>query len=254
MDHLDRIAEEFTRQAKTFERWAEETDDASRLRAALGAAGQGRLLDIACGPGVVTAAIAPGAACVIGLDATEAMLERARARCAKAGLANVAFGRGDAENLPFANASFDGVVTRAAVHHFADPQRTFDEMFRVLRGGGRAVILDVVSSEDADESSLHNAIEQLRDPSHVRMLAASELAGGLVRAGFSDIAQSSWDMDRELEEWLAIVNDPARAAPLRIVIRALAEAGRTAGIGLSVRDGRVVFFHRWRLVAATKPA
>ena len=254
MDHLDRIAEEFTRQAKTFERWAEETDDASRLRAALGAAGQGRLLDIACGPGVVTAAVAPGAACVIGLDATEAMLERARARCAKAGLANVAFARGDAENLPFGNASFDGVVTRAAVHHFADPQRTFDQMFRVLRGGGRTVILDVVSSEDANESSLHNALEQLRDPSQVRMLAPSELAAGLVRAGFRDIAHSTWDMERELEEWLAIVNDPARAAPLRIVIRALAEVGRTAGIGLSVRDGRVVFFHRWRLVAATKPA
>ena len=47
MDHLDRIAEEFTRQAKTFERWAEDADDASRLRAALGAAGQGRLVDIA---------------------------------------------------------------------------------------------------------------------------------------------------------------------------------------------------------------
>ena len=116
------------------------------------------------------------------------------------------------------------------------------------------MILDVVSSEDADESSLHNAIEQLRDPSHVRMLAPSELAAGLARAGFRDIAHSTWDMERELEEWLAIVNDPARAAPLRIVIRALAEVGRTAGIGLSVRDGRVVFFHRWRLVTATRPA
>jgi ubiquinone/menaquinone biosynthesis C-methylase UbiE len=256
MEHLDRIAEEFSRQAKTFERWAEMTDDqvAARFRSALGPAGEGRLLDMACGPGVVTAAIAARAASVVGLDATEAMLERARARCAKASLSNVELKRGDAENLPFADASFDGVVTRAAVHHFANPQRAFEEMFRVLRGGGRAVVLDVVSSEDVNESSLHNAIEQLRDPSHVRMLPASELDAGLTRAGFCDIAHATWDMSRELEEWLDIVNDSARAEPLRIVVRALAEAGRGAGIGLSVRDGRVVFFHRWRLVAVTKSA
>lgn len=254
MEHLDRIAEEFSRQAQNFERWAEKADDSARLRAALGHSGEGRLLDIACGPGVIAAALAAGATAVIGLDAAEAMLERARARCAKASLSNVEFKRGDAENLPFWDASFDGVVTRAAVHHFADPQRAFNEMFRVLRGGGRAVVLDVVSSEDADESRLHNAIEQLRDPSHVRMLPASELDAGLARAGFGDIVHRTWDMNRELEEWLDIVNDAARAAPLRTVVRALAEAGRSAGIGLSVRDGRVVFFHRWRLVTATKPA
>jgi SAM-dependent methyltransferase len=146
------------------------------------------------------------------------------------------------------------VVTRAAVHHFADPQRAFNEMFRVLRPGGLAVVVDVVSSEDVGESTLHNAIEQLRDPSHVRMLPSSELEGGLTQAGFRDIAPGTWDASRELEEWLAIVNDPARAAPLRIVVRALAEAGRSAGIGLSVEGDRVVFFHRWRLVKATRPA
>lgn len=256
MDHLERIADEFSRQAESFERWAELTDDqvATRFRDALGRARDRRLLDIACGPGVVTAAIAAGAASVTGLDATDAMLERARARCAKAALRNVEFKRGDAENLPFADAAFDGVVTRAAVHHFANPQRAFNEMFRILRGGGSAVVVDVVSSEDAGESSLHNAIEQLRDPSHVRMLPASELEAGLARAGFADIAHAGWDANRELEEWMKIVNEPTRAAPLRIVVRALAEAGRSAGIGLSVRDGRIVFIHRWRLIKATKPA
>ena len=93
MDHLERITDEFARQAQTFERWAELTDDqvATRFRGALGTAAGARLLDIACGPGVVTAAIAAGAACVIGLDATDAMLERAKARCANAGLGNVTF-------------------------------------------------------------------------------------------------------------------------------------------------------------------
>ena len=254
MDHLRRVADEFGRQAQTFDPWAEKADDqvAARFRAALGDARLGNILDVACGPGVVTAAIAPGAASVTAFDATEPMLEKARARCAKAGLVNVDFRRGDAENLPFENAQFDGVITRLAVHHFADPQRALNEMFRVLGDGGTAVVVDVVSSEDADESSLQNAIERLRDPSHVRMLPASELDACMVRSGFQVVEYTTWDKKREFEEWMGIVNDPARTEPLRTVVRTLAEAGRTAGMGLSVQHGQILFFHRWRLLRAIK--
>ena len=59
-------------------------------------------------------------------------------------------------------------------------------------------------------------------------------------------------MNRELEEWLAIVNDPVRVDPIRIVVRVLAQSGRTAGVGLTVKNGRVVFVHRWRLIKATE--
>jgi ubiquinone/menaquinone biosynthesis C-methylase UbiE len=255
MDHLKRITDEFTRQAQTFEVWAEKIDvDGRRFAAALGEGARGRLIDVACGPGVITAALAPNAAGVVAFDATAEMLEKTRARCAKAGLSNVEFKTGDAENLPFADGAFDGAVTRAALHHFANPQRAISEIFRVLRPGGVAVFADVISSENADESRLHNAIERLRDPSHVRMLPASELDGNARQAGFRDLEAVTWDMDRELEEWLDIVRDPDRVEPIRTVIRALAEAGRSAGIALSISDGRVVFFHRWRFLKAVRPA
>ena len=255
MDHLQRVTDEFARQAQTFDAWAAQVDAdvGARFGAALGEAARGRLIDVACGPGVVTAALAPAAASIVAFDATEQMLEKARARCARAGVKNVAFQSGDAENLPFADAQFDGAVTRAAVHHFADPQRALDEIFRVLRPGGVAVVLDVISSEDADESRLHNAIERLRDPSHVRMLPASVLDAAARRAGFDDLQATSWDMNRELEEWLAIVSDPARVEPIRTVVWALAEAGCGAGVDLSIENGRVVFVHRWRLIKARKP-
>jgi len=255
MEHLKRVTDEFTRQAQTFAVWAEKVDAdvGARFGSALGKAARGRLIDVACGPGVVTAALAPNAASIVAFDATEQMLKTAKARCAKAGLSNVEFQSGDAESLPFADAQFDGAVTRAAVHHFADPQRAINEMFRVLRPGGTVVIADVISSEDADESRLHNAIERLRDPSHVRMLQASELDSDASRAGFRDLQAASLDMNRELEEWLDIVSDPARVEPVRTVVRALAQSGRTAGIGLSVKDGRVVFIHRWRFLKAAKP-
>lgn len=256
MDHLKRITDEFTRQAQTFEVWAEnvDADVGARFGAALGDAARGRLIDVACGPGVVSAALAPGATAVVAFDATEQMLEKARARCAKSGLRNVEFKSGDAEHLPFADAQFDGAVTRAALHHFANPQRAINEMFRVLRPGGVAVFADVISSEDAEESRLHNAIERLRDPSHVRMLPASELDSCAREAGFGALQAATWDMNRELEEWLAIVSDPDRVEPIRTVIRALAESGRDAGVGLSVKNGRVVFFHRWRFLKAVKPS
>lgn len=256
MDHLKRVTEEFARQAHTFDRWAETSDDqvVARFQTALGEAGRGHLLDVACGPGVVTAAIATIAASVAALDATDEMLEKARARCARANLTNVLFKRGDAEHLPFDEAQFDGVVTRSAVHHFANPQRALTEMFRVLRPGGTAVILDVVSSEDLEESDLQNAIERLRDPSHVRMLRATELDACIASAGFCELVPATWDKEREFEEWMGIVNDPDRAQPLYTVVRALAQSGRTAGIGLSIHGDRITFFHRRRLVKAMKPA
>jgi hypothetical protein len=100
---------------------------------------------------------------------------------------------------------------------------------------------------------VQNAIERLRDPSHVRMLPASELDRCVARSGFRDVEHATWDKSREFEEWMGIVNDPDRAEPIRTVVRALADAGRAAGMGLSVKNGQIVFFHRWRLLKATKP-
>jgi len=81
MEHLQRVADEFGRQAATFDAWAEKTDSnvSARFQAALNNASSGALLDVACGPGAVTAALAPRAASVVAFDATEQMLEKAKA-------------------------------------------------------------------------------------------------------------------------------------------------------------------------------
>src|SRR5262249_20049891 len=151
------------------------------------------VLDVACGPGIVTAALGRRARKVVALDLTPEMLKKAEQRCARAGLTNVEFRQGSAADLPFADDVFDGVVTRLAIHHFSEPDLVFKETFRVLRPGGRLVVADVVSSEDPDEAALQNAIEVLRDPSHVRMLSRSELVSAVRAAGFGIEAQTSWD-------------------------------------------------------------
>ena len=253
MDQLKRVQDEFTRQAETFDAYAPRADVRveERFREALGEKA-GAVLDLACGPGVVTAAVARIATSVVAFDATPAMLEKARKRCAEAGLGNVAFRQGDAAALPFGKGEFDSVVTRLAIHHFEAPSRVLGEIFRVMRPSGRLVIADVVASEDVADAALQNAIENLRDPSHVRMLPLSELSSLVNAAGFDVVARSTWDQNREFDEWMAIANDSQRAHSLRTVAWALAASGRTAGMGLCLVDDRLVFFHRWAFLVAVR--
>lgn len=254
MDNAELVKAEFARQADRFAAASAVTDAAltQRFVAAVGSE-PGLVLDVACGPGIVTAALAPHAREVVALDLTPEMLERARWRCEQAGLANVAFREGSAADLPFEDGSFDAVVTRLSIHHFSAPARAIGEMARVVRGGGLLVLADVVSSEDAQESALHNALEVLRDPSHVRMLPAAELVALVTSAEFTIATRSEWDQTREFGEWAAIAGDPARTGPLRPIMRALATSGSTAGIGLLLAGDRLTFTHHWLMVVARKP-
>ncbi len=256
LDHENRVREEFTRQAETFSVSAATTDAAltQRFLSALGEAVQKSVLDLACGPGILSAAIAKGAREVVAFDLTPQMLKKAAQRCLEAGVDNVTFREGNATELPFADAAFDAVVTRLSVHHFDRPGRVFEEIFRILRPGGSFVIADVISSEVPAEAELQNAIEILRDPSHVRMLPGSELTSLVSGAGFAIESLTTWDKPREFGEWMGIVNDASRVPPLRAVVRALASAGASAGMGLSVEGNEIRFFHRWNLIAARKPS
>ena len=69
----------------------------------------------------------------------------------------------------------------------------------------------------------------------------------------STFAFEDADKPREFEEWMGIVNDASRVPPLRTVVRALASAGASAGMGLSLDGEKIKFFHRWNLIAARKP-
>lgn len=90
------------------------------------------LLDVACGPGLVSAAAAARGARVTGLDFAPNMVAEASRRHPA-----LTFREGDAEALPFADASFDAVVIGFGLHHFPLPGRALAEARRVLRPGGR---------------------------------------------------------------------------------------------------------------------
>ena len=112
------------------------------------------------------------------------------------------------------------------------------------------MLADVVSSENTEEAALHNALEILRDASHVRMLSVSEIQRLINAVSLRATATSTWEMPRDFEEWIRITNAPERASPLFTIMRGLAKAGIHAGIDLGFNGRTVVFKHRWLLITA----
>lgn len=252
--HDSLVQQEFTRQADAMST-AALFNDATILERICEAAGMkagSRALDVACGPGIVVEALARRGGEVYGCDITTAMLAKAEARASGAGLKNVTFVPGRAEALPFENEYFDIVVSRSAVHHFATPRSAVQEMARVVRKGGRVITVDVMSAEMPEDGALHNALEILRDPSHVRMLPRTELHRILGEAGLKVESCVTWVNHREFGEWMKIVSAPERIAPLKVVMAALARAGVHAGVNLRMDGERVLFEHTAGMTVARK--
>jgi len=102
-----------------------------------------RVLEVAPGPGYLAIEVAKlGRFQVTGLDISRTMVEIAREHGTAAGVA-VDFQQGDATAMPFADGSFDLVVCQAAFKNFRQPVSALDEMRRVLRPGGLAVVQDM---------------------------------------------------------------------------------------------------------------
>ena len=99
-----------------------------------------RLLEIGCGTGTDLLQFARGGAEVIGLDLTPRSIEIARRRFAVYGQSGT-FAIGDAENLAFPDESFDAVYSFGVLHHTPDTERAIREVHRVLRRGGRAIVM-----------------------------------------------------------------------------------------------------------------
>jgi arsenite methyltransferase len=167
------------------------------VRAALGVKPGQDVLDIGSGPGFLACEMAeeagPGGS-VRGIDPSEAMLSVARRRPSATGSAPVEFGPGQATELPFANGEFD-VVTSTQVYEYVDDMPTaLAEAYRVLRPGGRLLVLDtdwesiVWRSSDTDRMCQVLAAwdEHLADPHLPR-----RLTGLLAGTGFTITHQSA---------------------------------------------------------------
>ncbi len=168
-------------------------------------------LDVATGTGNTAFALAPHVARVVGLDLTPEMLDQARRLAAERGVANVEWVVGDAQQLPFPDASFDLYTVRAAPHHFPDLDVALREAFRVLKPQGRAVFVDC-SPPPAAREVLHQ-VEMLRDPSHVRSYTLQEWKRRLKAAGFRLDLVRRRELDWDFEAWNLRIGVPVKRLP-----------------------------------------
>jgi SAM-dependent methyltransferase len=144
-----------------------------------------RVLDVACGPGNFTRdfGLAASEGLVVGLDASETMLEVA-VRDTRSD--NIAYVRGDACELPFRDGCFDAVCCFAALYLIDDPGRALEEIVRVLAPGGRLALMSTCIRNPLPTPLTNTMVQGL---SGVRMFGRDELTPALAEQGVAEIEQ-----------------------------------------------------------------
>jgi SAM-dependent methyltransferase len=253
--HRDLILDQFTRQATLFSTAPAITDEEALgmiIRAARPTPAD-RLLDVACGPGLVVCAFAPHVREATGIDMTPAMLERARQLAADKGVTKVAWRRGDVYSLPYDDGSFTIVTTRFSCHHFLDPAAVLREMVRVCTPGGRIVVVDDYASEDPAKAAAFNQLEKLRDPSHSRALSLTELKGLFGTVGLPDPDATFYELRGDVPGLLArSFPNPGDDLKITEMFRASAADDH---LGVPVRlDGNDIYYaYPVAILAASRP-
>jgi SAM-dependent methyltransferase len=121
----------------------------------------------------------------------------------------VEFRQADVEALPFAASSFDVIVSRYSAHHWPHPQTALAEFRRLLRPGGCLLISDIVSYDDFSADTHLQAIELLRDRSHVRDHTVAAWLGLCREAGFAASAPFTWSLRLDFAAWVQRIRTPA---------------------------------------------
>ena len=253
-EHDRRILDQFTRQAVPFATATEikNPDVLARIITFAGTGPEDIVLDVACGPGLLACAFARVARHVTGIDLTPRMLEQARTLQRTHRLENVTWHEGDVRTLPFQDASFSIVTTRFTFHHFEDPLMVLKEMRRVCRPGGTILVADTAPGAAAADA--FNAMERLRDPSHVRALPPEELVALFPAAGLPAPVVSFDLLPYELDSFLARSFPPEGNAER--IRRLFAESLETNSLGVRPvkQDGVVRFDWPFLMVAARRVA
>lgn len=142
----------------------------------------GRYLDLGCSAGLYARCLATrlqGEGDVVGIDISPSMLKEAARRAKRSGT-NPSFARADAENLPFANASFGGAVCGGSLNEFGDPACALRECRRVLAPGGRVAIMGILKAK----TSRGRRLQRFLSTGGVRFFAPAEVSSLLDHAGF----------------------------------------------------------------------
>ena len=251
--HTESIIDQFTKQADPFAKKQGHSDErAFKLMYDLTKTDNNdTVLDVACGPGLVSCAFAKVAKHVTGIDITPAMIERAKLLQKEKLLNNLTWNLGNALPLDFPDESFSLVITRYSFHHFLEPSKVLSEMIRVCKSGGRVAIIDVTPL--AEKALAYDYIEKLRDPSHVRAIPFEELLDMIKKSGMTNIATVFYRLETELEEQInASFPNPVDGDKIRKLIENDIEAD-TMDLKIYKKDDKTYFSYPTSIIVAYKP-
>lgn len=210
------------------------------------------VLEAAAGTCVCSRAMAPFVKSAVCLDMTPAMLSVGKTEAEKSGIENMTFVLGDVSELPFLDNSFDIVFSRLAFHHFPDINQPFAEMKRVLKPGGKLVMIDM----EAAEESLRNTedeIEKMRDNSHIRNLSRSEMLSLYEKNGIVVKLCEAVKLKTKLENWLELTSTPPEMRDkIRKLMKADIAGGEKTGFYPYVENGEIIYDQRWTMVIGIK--
>ncbi|MBI5930319.1 MAG: methyltransferase domain-containing protein [Chloroflexi bacterium] len=190
-----------------------------------------RVLDIATGGGHTAGLFAPHTQQVIATDLTGPMLMAARTHLQNSLGENggkVDYARTDAEHLPFLNDTFDLVTCRLAAHHFPNVAGFMAECARVVRPGGLVAIVDMLSPSDEKVAKYINALDVLRDPSHVWAYSLNEWKRFFQGAGLKLEHAEVGDNPQNLADWARRMGcDGPTTMRLRVMLTQAPDAVQT---------------------------
>lgn len=186
--------------------------DLQRLREWLNGDAHARLLDIGCGAGHASFAAADKVAQVTAYDLSEKMLAVVRQAASERGLTNLTTAHGPAEALPFADASFDVAISRYSAHHWHDVGLALREIKRVLKPGGKFILMDMVSPGQPVLDVWLQTVEILRDPSHVRDYSQGEWLSMINQSGLFVDRLVVDRLDLEFRSWIERMQTPQTLA------------------------------------------
>ena len=159
-------------------------------------------LDVACGPGELVLGLAPRVSFARGIDMTHEMVLQAREFQHERKIQNAGFDRGDAEQLPYPDHTFDLVTCQCSFHHMPKPELVLKEMVRVMKPDGRLMIIDTLAPESDLKFELHNRIDCARDPSHTENLRLTTFLTMFETIGLEITRQSLKRRERSFNQWM----------------------------------------------------
>ncbi|MBI4938421.1 MAG: methyltransferase domain-containing protein [Nitrosomonadales bacterium] len=218
--------------------YADEAIAASRLKP--GAA----ILDVACGPGTLSLKVAHEAGEVHGIDFSAQMLDIFRQHIERGGHRNITIRHGDAQALPYADATFDAAFSMFGLMFFPDRRKGFAEIYRTLKPGGTIavtswapvdrspamqIMFGAIRAIKPDLPEPQKAIDTLENPD---VFKQEMLDAGFREVKIQSVTKAAFPVESIPEFWAGMVKG---SAPIQMLKKGMGEAMWTEKEVLAIR-------------------